>query len=73
VEAVEGLVAIAKDVTAPHAARVSAWNAVLDRGLGKPQAKTDATVTRRYVVRMPEKAESAEEWQAKHSPTATIQ
>lgn len=36
VEAIDGLVAIARMRKAPVAARVSAWNAVLDRGHGRP-------------------------------------
>lgn len=40
-EAIRGLVAIAQDPEKPAAARVAAWNAVLDRALGKaPQAIT---------------------------------
>lgn len=40
-DAVAGLAAIANDRTAPPAARVAAWNAVLDRAVGKPpQAHT---------------------------------
>ena len=36
-EAAEGLLAIANDADAPKAARVSAWNSILDRGLGRPE------------------------------------
>lgn len=35
-DAVAGLAKIAKDGTAPPAARVAAWNAILDRAVGKP-------------------------------------
>ena len=35
-DALRTLVNIAKDKEAPHAARVSAANAILDRGYGKP-------------------------------------
>ena len=35
-DALRTLVSIAKDKEAPHAARVSAANAILDRGYGKP-------------------------------------
>jgi hypothetical protein len=42
-EAVNGLVAIARDSEMPPQARVSAWREVLDRAVGKaPQALTDA-------------------------------
>ena len=37
------LVSIAKDTEAPHASRVSAASAVLDRGFGKPFQATDVT------------------------------
>ena len=36
VEAVEALAAVMRDASAPHAARVSAATALLDRGHGKP-------------------------------------
>jgi hypothetical protein len=36
VEAVEALAAVMRDATAPHAARVSAATALLDRGHGRP-------------------------------------
>ena len=36
-EAAEGLLAIAKDADAPKAARVAAWNSILDRALGRPE------------------------------------
>lgn len=35
-EAIDGLVALARGAKVPPAARVMAWNAVLDRGNGKP-------------------------------------
>lgn len=35
-DAVHGLAQIAKDAGAPPAARVAAWNAILDRAVGKP-------------------------------------
>lgn len=35
-DAVAGLAKIAKDAGAPPAARVAAWNAILDRAVGKP-------------------------------------
>lgn len=34
--AIRGLVAIAKSKKSPAAAKVAAWNAVLDRAIGKP-------------------------------------
>jgi hypothetical protein len=41
VEAIEGLVAIARDTGAPPAARVAAWDKVLDRAVGKPEQAVD--------------------------------
>lgn len=35
-EAINGLVKIARSKGAPAAARVAAWNSLLDRGYGKP-------------------------------------
>lgn len=40
-EAITGLAAIARDKRAPAMARVSAWNAVLDRAYGKPAQQVD--------------------------------
>lgn len=43
IDAVKGLLAIAKDTEVPPAARVGAWREILDRAVGKaPQAVTDA-------------------------------
>lgn len=42
-EAIDGLVAIARDAESPPQARVAAWDKILDRAAGKaPQALTDA-------------------------------
>ena len=35
------MAAIGRNKKAPHAARVSAWNAILDRGFGKPLQSID--------------------------------
>jgi hypothetical protein len=42
-EAVRQLAAIMKDERAPHAARVSAANSLLDRGYGRPAQSVDVT------------------------------
>ena len=42
-EAVRQRVAIMKDERAPHAARVSAANSLLDRGYGRPTQSVDVT------------------------------
>ena len=53
-EAIDGLVALARNTKTPAAARVAAWREVLDRGAGKPsqaltiedkQAKVPTSVT----------------------------
>ena len=47
VDAINTLVAIMQDENKPAAARVSAANAVLDRGYGKPPQAMDHTITPR--------------------------
>ncbi|MBR0901202.1 DUF5681 domain-containing protein [Bradyrhizobium liaoningense] len=49
-DAIEGLARIAKDKKAPAAARVSAWNALLDRAYGKPPQSIDADATQALIV-----------------------
>ena len=63
-KAVETLVSIMSDPKAPPAARVSAANALLDRGYGKPPQHLTGESGTSYVVRLPEVAKSAEEWEA---------
>ena len=46
------------------AARVSAANALLDRGYGKPPQHITGEGGPHFVARLPEVAKSAEEWQA---------
>ena len=41
VEMIDALVEIVRDQAAPHAARVSAANSVLDRGFGRPEVQID--------------------------------
>ena len=67
--ALKTLAGIMHQETAPPAARVSAAQALLDRGWGKPDQKLEAEHVHRYVARLPEKAKSTEEWQHQHSPT----
>src|SRR5262245_56211226 len=49
---------------ASDAARVSAANALLDRGYGKPPQHITGESGTAYVVRLPEVAKSVEEWEA---------
>ncbi len=42
--AIEALVEIVGNAKAPPAARVSAANALLDRGYGRPESRIDATI-----------------------------
>src|SRR5262249_50253183 len=61
--AIEALVSIMNNTKASDAARVSAACALLDRGYGKGPQHIDAE-SGSYVVRLPEVAKSAEEWEA---------
>jgi hypothetical protein len=63
-EAIETLVSIMTNHKAAPAARVSAANALLDRGYGKPPQHITGEGGPRYVVRLPEPCKTAEEWQA---------
>src|SRR6476660_7513960 len=61
-KAIETLVSIMTNTKAAPAARVSAANALLDRGYGKPPQHITGDVAASYVARLPEPAKSAEEW-----------
>jgi Family of unknown function (DUF5681) len=63
-EAIQTLVSIMSDPKSAPAARVSAANALLDRGYGKPPQHITGDVAASYVARLPEPAKSAEEWLA---------
>jgi Family of unknown function (DUF5681) len=63
-EAIETLVSIMTNSKAAAAARVSAANALLDRGYGKPPQHITGEVGVSYVARLPEPAKTAEEWTA---------
>ena len=62
------LAGIMEQDDAPAAARVSAAQALLDRGWGKAVQFIEQETTHRYVARMPGKAASTDEWQQEHSP-----
>jgi hypothetical protein len=57
-EAIETLVSIMTDPKGAAAARVSAANALLDRGYGKPPQHVTGEVATSYVARLPEPAKS---------------
>jgi Family of unknown function (DUF5681) len=61
-EALETLAAIMRNPKASAAARVSAANALLDRGYGKPPQHITVDEGISYVARLPEVAKSAKEW-----------
>src|SRR5262245_20503187 len=61
--AIDALVSIMNNPEASDAARVSAANALLDRGYGKPQQHITGDPIS-YVAMLPEVANSAEEWLA---------
>jgi hypothetical protein len=63
-EAVETLVSIMTNPKAAPAARVSAANALLDRGYGKPPQHITGEGGPSYVVRLPEPCKTVEEWEA---------
>ena len=62
--AIETLVSIMSNPKAAPAARVSAANALLDRGYGKPPQHITGEGGPSFVVRLPEPAKNAKEWQA---------
>src|SRR5262245_34426232 len=62
--AINALVSIMNNTKASDAARVSAANALLDRGYGKPPQHITGESGPSYVVRLPEVANSVEEWEA---------
>jgi hypothetical protein len=61
-KAIETLVSIMANPKAAPAARVSAANALLDRGYGKPPQHITGEVAASYVARLPEPARNAAEW-----------
>src|SRR6476661_5713004 len=72
-EVIETLVSIMTNTKSAPAARVSAANALLDRGDGKPPQYITGEGGPSYVVRLPEPCKTAEEWVAslgdRSSPT----
>ena len=64
-EAIETLVSIMTNPKAADAARVSAANALLDRGYGKPPQHLTGDVAASFVMRLPEPAKTMEEWEAR--------
>jgi Family of unknown function (DUF5681) len=65
-EAIHTLVSIMTNPKSPPAARVSAANALLDRGYGKPPQPQHITGENApvYVARLPEPCKTVEEWVA---------
>jgi hypothetical protein len=63
-QAIETLVSIMTNPKSAPAARVSAANALLDRGYGKPPQHITGEGGPQYVVRLPEPCKTAEEWEA---------
>jgi hypothetical protein len=63
-EAVQTLVSIMTNQNAAPAARVSAANALLDRGYGKPPQHITGEGGPSYVVRLPAPCKTADEWMA---------
>jgi hypothetical protein len=67
-EAIETLVSIMTNPKSAPAARVSAANALLDRGYGKPPQHITGEGGPQYVVRLPVVCETAEEWIGQAAP-----
>jgi hypothetical protein len=63
-EAIETLVSIMTNPKSAPAARVSAANALLDRGFGKPAQHITGDGGPSFVMRLPEPCKSTEEWEA---------
>jgi Family of unknown function (DUF5681) len=61
-KAIETLVSIMDNPKAAPAARVSAANALLDRGYGKPPQHITGEVAASYVARLPTPAVNVTEW-----------
>ena len=62
-EAIETLVSIMTNPKSAPAARVSAANALLDRGFGKPAQHITGDGGPSFVMRLPEPCKSVEEWE----------
>ena len=71
VEAVQTLVSIMTDPKSAPAARVSAVNALLDRGYGKPPQHVTGE-NANFVAWLPKPCETAEEWMATFGPRKAL-
>jgi Family of unknown function (DUF5681) len=70
-EAIQTLVSIMTDPKSAPAARVSAANALLDRGYGKPPQHVTGE-NANFVAWMPRECETAEEWMAMVEPRKAL-
>ena len=72
-KAIETLVSIMANPKAAPAARVSAANALLDRGYGRPAQHITGDIATSYVARLPSPAPDAATWlKAIDAPDATL-
>ena len=69
-EAIETLVSIMTNPKSAPAARVSAANALLDRGFGKPAQHITGDGGPLFVMRLPEPSQSVEEWETRRDRAA---
>src|SRR2546423_4516664 len=69
-EAIQTLVSIMTNPKSAPAARVSAANALLDRGYGKPPQHITTEGGTSYVIRAPWPSKDTEEWEAEYAPKA---
>ena len=72
-KAIETLVSIMANPKAAPAARVSAANALLDRGYGRPAQHITGDIATSYVARLPTPAINATEWaKTLHEPNVVV-
>ena len=65
-EGLEAITAIAR-MHMDAEVRMAAWGMILDRGFGRPRQQVDIAgdIEHRFVIRAPEVADDASEWEAK--------
>lgn len=67
--AIRTLAGIMEQSSAPPAARVSAAQALLDRGWGKAEQKFSGEVEHKYIARVPVPVQDLDEWQKQANQT----
>lgn len=72
-KAIRVLAGIMSEPDAPHAARVAAAQALLDRGWGKATQHIEAQSINRYVIESPPAPADRDEWVKRYAPQTAIQ